>query len=95
MNFLERVQRAREEFTFFYNRGISEPDRWHRQNSMYFMWSLYPDKDKDNGQLDYAIVNIWEHVINDFHLPVEKVSLEELMLIFDLMEKYAKLWIFS
>ena len=93
MNLVMRVQRAREEFTFFYNRGLSESHKWHRSNGIYFMWSLCPDK--NNGQSDYAIVSIWEHALTDHHLMVEGASFQQLMHIFDLMEKYAKLWIFS
>lgn len=92
MSLVTRVQRAREEFTFFYNRGIAEPKRWHRGNSMYFMWSVFPDK--DNGQPDFAVEQIWERAVNELHLS-EDSPFDHLMLIFDTMERYAKLWSFS
>ena len=90
--FDDRVREAREEFIFFYNRGLSEPDRWFRPNSIYFMWSLCPDK--DNGQSDFVIVDIWDRVLTNHHLKTDGASFEELMFIFDMMESYAKLWIF-
>jgi hypothetical protein len=93
ISLVARVKIAREAFTFFYNRGISEPDRWDRKNSIYFMWALSPDK--VSGQPDFAIWNIWERVVCDFNFPIENSSFEDLMVIFDLMEKYAKLWSFS
>jgi hypothetical protein len=87
----ETLQKSRELFIFYHARGLADK-KWLRSNSMYFMWSVFPN---DEGVNDFILADIWERVINDHYSPSKESIVNNPMLVFDLMEKYIKVWVFS
>jgi hypothetical protein len=87
MNLLDHVVTARQKFLFYHKRGLEE-NKWHRENSMYIYWAFLDDDDKDFT----PAFEVFERVCKIFESNYEY---DRIIFQFDLMEKYAKNWIFS
>lgn len=88
---LECIRQCREEFIFYYDRGEKEA-RWKRGFSMYIMWVFLYDHD----DMRLRAFAVWERATRIIPCrEYEPGAYDRFISQFDLMEKIAKLWVFS
>lgn len=86
MTLRNRLQKARQNFIFYYQRGESE-QKWKRSFSMYFMWAF----EDDNNKMDWELFDLWAKVTSFYSA---NDQYERALHQFDLVERMVKIPVF-